>query len=131
MRRIEKSWHGRPAISNALLLLLALAASGTFSITNAVAAKTAKCGSVLIVGSDAEGERTESGGANVRATAVSCKRARSVVRECIRRGRVKGWVIVETSVPVRGSDFRQTRLVLTRGRATVSFAPAGGGSCSA
>jgi hypothetical protein len=114
----------RIAAVSAVVTMLAV---GAFAPASA-SAKVSLCGSVLIVGKDPVGERTESGGYKIRATNVSCKRARSVVRECIRRGRVKGWTTGLTS-ETQPNGFEQTRVYMQRAKAKITYAPAGGGSC--
>lgn len=106
----DSSWGTRGA--TLALLLAALLAPATV----ADAAKTRTCGSVTV---DLP-QGSEGSAVNVRATGVTCSRARQVARACL-RGRDSGWNARLTS----GGDF-----VLDKGRARVRFTPAGGGGCT-
>lgn len=103
---------GRARVASLALLLAALLLPATV----ADAAKTRKCGTVNVdLPQGAEGSAV-----NLRATGVTCRRARQVARACL-LGRDSGWNARLTS----GGDF-----VLVKGRARVRFTPAGGGGCA-
>ena len=62
----------------------------------------------------------------LRATNVSCARARRVAAQCL-RGSHTGWEVSVT--PHLRAGIESPRIVLARGRARVSFEIAGGGGC--
>lgn len=81
---------------------------------------TRKCGNVN-VRFEPEGEGSA---VRIRATRISCTRARTVARECL-YGRRHGWRYADvsdgTSIP---------RVAMVKGDMRVTFALAGGGGCS-
>ena len=83
-------------------------------------AATRKCGNVT-VRFQPEGEGSA---VRIRATRISCTRARTVARECL-YGRRHGWRYADV-----GSGTPDARVAMVKGDARVTFALAGGGGCS-
>jgi hypothetical protein len=105
---------------------LALAITAATALGHGVApatGQTLQCGQVTVdLGT---GDMPAGGSAvDIRATRISCERARSVARACF-RGSLRGWKVR------RAGPENAPRVLLGRGAARVSFAPAGGGGCFA
>lgn len=91
--------------------------SGSTSPTVTVTAKSKHCRRVNVrFEPDGEG-----GAIKIRARNVGCRKARSVVRQCIKGTVSSGWT---ASV---NSDY--TRITLRSGDRTITFMPVGGGGC--
>ena len=104
-----------------MLLLLAVAGTALPAVAPAAApAVTRKCGNVN-VRFQPEGEGTA---VRIRATRISCTRARTVARECL-FGRRHGWRYADVD-----SGTPDWRVAMVKGDARVTFALAGGGGCS-
>jgi hypothetical protein len=105
-------------------LALTIAASLALGAGAAPApAQTRRCGQLNVDLGTAD-EPAEGSAVDIRATRVSCERARSVARACV-RNTIRGWRVRF----VEGRGQRPDRFVLERGDARVSFSPAGGGGC--
>src|SRR4051794_10299080 len=104
-------------VSSIVVSLLGVAAAPTLS-----EAITRRCRSVTVT-FQPEGEGSA---VFLRATNVSCDRARRVAKACLRGSHV-GWSVSHRDGRRAGIDV--TRIVLSRQRARVSFEVAGGGGC--
>jgi len=100
-------------------LALTITAAAAFGAGVAPAtAKTLQCGVVTVERGTADMPAGISAG-DIRATRISCVRARTVARACLRET-LHGW-------RVRRTGPGDSRVLLVRGAARVSFVPAGGG----
>jgi hypothetical protein len=110
-----------------LALLLAVVAALTLSIAGpAGASDTRACGNLTVkLGRDFEG-----GAWQIRATRISCERARSVARACV-RGRRGDWFMASTSRTVDGIEHTRTIMDHPQGKtySRISFEVVGGGGC--
>ena len=77
-----------------------------------------RCGVVTVERGTADKPARISAG-DIRATRISCERARTVARACL-RDTLHGW-------RVQADLENSARVLLVRGAARVSFVPAGGG----
>src|SRR5687767_1788094 len=97
------------------LSLLAACACLALPATSPAAADAKRCGQVNV---DLEPEG-EGSAVDIRATKVTCRRARRIARRCMKGTLTMGW----------SYRFRRGRIVLSRGAARVTWMPAGGGGC--
>jgi hypothetical protein len=105
-----------------LYLVLTFAVCLLFAVP-AQARSTRACGNVTVaLHPFGEGEAYR-----IFATAVSCRRARTVAASCV-RGRRGGWLAF--SEPLTDTQDDQGRTRMTRGQAVVTFRVVGGGGCT-
>jgi hypothetical protein len=98
-----------------LLAVSLLAAAVVLALPAASPAAAKRCGQVD-VNFEPEGEGSA---VRIRATNVTCRRARRVARRCVKGTLTTGWEY----------RFRRGRAILNRGAARVTYMPAGGGGC--
>jgi hypothetical protein len=108
------------SVSNAVLATLLVVASAGAS---ADASDTRSCGDTTV----ALRHGFEGGAWKIRATHVSCERARSVATACV-HGHHAGWT--RSSNEARIAGVTHVRTLLARDRARVSFEIVGGGGCA-
>ena len=109
----------RPAFAVAALLTVMLLAA----TPAAAATATRTCGNQTVeLGHGSEGEAMA-----IRATRVSCTRARQVARACV-HGRRSGWKVVTEPFTSHGIDRERTKM--RRGDAIITFEIVGGGGCA-